>query len=128
MRKSLTKKQILRLKADIDRVFREGRKKKNSCFKVIAVRNGLQYSRFIVIPVRHYGNAVQRNLIRRQVREIMRTDMDSVPSGFDYAVIVFPGYTLEFCEKEKILISLIRKVSVRTAAETDNGENNESDA
>ena len=36
------------------------------------LENTLGFDRFIVIPARKYGNSVQRNRIRRQMKEIFR--------------------------------------------------------
>ena len=106
MRKSLTKKQILRLKTDIDRTFKAGKRYSLSCFKLFVAENGLPYSRMIVIPVRHYGNSVCRNRIRRQVREIWRTNQQKIKSGLDCVIIVHPGEELPYSSKEEILLSL----------------------
>ena len=111
MRKSLTKKQIIRLKADIDNVFKAGRKFSLSCFKLYVCDNDLPYSRIIVIPARHYGNSVQRNLIRRQVKEIWRTNQEKIKTGLDMVVIVYPGKALDYEEKEELLLKLFIKSS-----------------
>ena len=120
MRRSLTDKQIIRLKTDIDRVFKAGKRKSLSCFKVFSAANDFSYSRFIVIPVRHYGNSVRRNHIRRQVKEIWRLNQEKVPQGFDYAIIVYPDSALSFREKEELLLSLIDKCTpVHSGSQTE---------
>ncbi len=111
MRKSLTKKQIIRLKADIDNVFKAGKRFSLSCFKLYVCENDLSYSRLIVIPARHYGNSVQRNLIRRQVKEIWRTNQERIKKGLDMVVIVYPGKDLDYEEKEGTLLDLFMKSS-----------------
>jgi len=111
MRKSLTKKQIIRLKADIDNVFEAGKRFSLSCFKLYVSENNLTYSRLIVIPARHYGNSVQRNLIRRQVKEIWRTNQEKIKEGLDMVVVVYPGKALKYEEKESTLLELFRKSS-----------------
>lgn len=111
MRKSLTKKQIIRLKADIDNVFKAGKRFSLSCFKLYVCENDLSYSRLIVIPARHYGNSVQRNLIRRQVKEIWRTNQERIKEGLDMVVIVYPGKDLDYEEKEGTLLDLFMKSS-----------------
>lgn len=113
MRKSPTDNRIIKHKTDIDRIFKAGKRQSLSCFKVLAADNNLPYSRMIVIPVRHYGNSVQRNRIRRQVKEIWRTNLEKIPSGFDYAVVVYPEHEITYREKEELLLKLFASVPVR---------------
>ncbi|MBO4388839.1 MAG: ribonuclease P protein component [Spirochaetales bacterium] len=115
MRRSLTKSEIVRSSAEIDRLFRTGRRYNGSGLKLIAAPNGLDYSRLIVIPVRHFGNSVQRNLARRQYKELFRTNKDRIRSGFDLAFIVYKGQTASYGEKELILISLLSQAGLWTA-------------
>ncbi len=111
MRRSLTKNRIIRLKADIDNVFKAGKRYSLSCFKLFVASNDLAYSRIIVIPARHYGNSVQRNLIRRQIKEIWRTNQDKFAEGLDFAVIVYPMHdrTLSYEEKKAMILELFGK-------------------
>lgn len=37
------------------------------------------------------GNAVQRNRIKRRVRELWRTKLERIPAGCDYVLVVRPG-------------------------------------
>ena len=110
MRRSLTKKQIIRLKADIDNLFKAGKRYSLSCFKLYVAENDLSYSRIIVIPARHYGNSVVRNHIRRQIKEIFRTNMEMISEGRDFAVVIYPAKerNLSYEDREKVLIDLLR--------------------
>ena len=111
MRRSLTKNQIIRKKADIDNVMKAGKRQSLSCFKLSVAKNDLPYSRLIVIPVRHYGNSVQRNRIRRQIKEIWRTNQDKFQSGLDFAVIVYRtnDMSMTFEDKKTLILDLFRK-------------------
>lgn len=109
MRRSLSKSQILRLQTEIDKVFEAGKKYTLSCFKLLVAENNLSYSRFIVIPVKHYGNSIQRNYIRRQVREIWRLNQDKIKSGIDCVFIVYPNNDLTYQDKQNILLDLLKK-------------------
>lgn len=109
MRKNLTKKQIISLQTDIDNLFKAGKRYSLSCFKLFVTENHLDFSRLIVIPVKHYGNSVQRNLIRRQVKEIWRTNQDKIKNGIDCAIIVYPDEKSTFSQKENKLLMLLEK-------------------
>ena len=111
MKKSLTKNQIIRFKADIDNLFKAGKRYSLSCFKLYIAANNFGYSRMIVIPAKHYGNSVQRNLIRRQIKEIWRLNQDKIKSGLDMAIVVYPGKELAYEDKKNTLLNLFEKSS-----------------
>ncbi len=111
MKRNLTKERIIRKKTDIDAIFKAGKKYSFSCFKLLVKDNGLSYSRFMVIPVKHFGNSIERNKIRRQIKEIWRTHYEDVRPGVDCLVIVYntcSKLNLTYIEKEKSLLNLLK--------------------
>lgn len=115
MRKSLTKQEIVKKKPEIDAIFRKG--KKFSCFgvRLLVAPNSLSVNRIIVIPVRHYGNAVQRNRIRRQIKEIWRNEKPKFQAGFDFAFVVYPGKAVDYETQKKQLTQLFSQAKVYLA-------------
>ncbi|NLZ67421.1 MAG: ribonuclease P protein component [Spirochaetales bacterium] len=119
MSKNLTKPEIIRSKQDIDRIFKEGKKFSTLGMRLIVVANNLNFDRFIIIPAKHYGRAVDRNKIRRQVKEIWRNypqrllaSMQSqTTNGRDIAVIVYPGKVFDFSLLESTVTSLLDKIN-----------------
>ena len=107
MRKSLTKREIVKKKPEIDAIFKQG--KVYSCYgvRLRIARNGLPINRIIVIPVKHYGNAVQRNTIRRQIKEIWRNEKHSFNTGFDFAFVVYPRKAVSHEQQKKRIDSFI---------------------
>ncbi len=112
MKKSLTKNQIIRLKKDINKVFELGKSYSLSFLKYFISDNSLSYSRFIVIPVKHYGNSVERNYIRRQIKELWRINQDKIISGIDCVIIVYIHTNVSFNELENVFISLLKKSGI----------------
>jgi ribonuclease P protein component len=112
MRKSLSKREIIKKQSEINRAFKTGRKKSRHGLKLIVCPNELEFSRIIVIPVKHYGNAVQRNRIRRQLKEIWRCEKAQFVSGYDFAFLVYPGKTVEYSQQKKKLIDLCVEAGV----------------
>lgn len=53
--------------------------------------NGYLYSRVVFVTVRSYPGAVERNRARRVLRECWRLRKAEIRSGFDVAVVLFPG-------------------------------------
>lgn len=51
----------------------------------------------LAVPKR-VGGAVTRNLLKRRLRELWRSRVESIPAGYDYVLVVRPG-TAEAAEQ-----------------------------
>ena len=112
MRKSLTKLEIVKKKPEIDRIFTQGRKYYGHNIRLIVASNDQGRSRIVVIPVRHYGTSVQRNRVRRQIKEIWRLEKARFSSGFDFAFVVYPGKAVDHQRQKQQLIELFQQAGV----------------
>ncbi len=112
MRRSLSKQEIVRRKPEIDRIFKTGKNFSCRGLKLLVCPNQLELDRIIVIPVRNYGNSVQRNRIRRQIKEIWRIEKPRMVPGFDFAFVVYPGKVPDHDTQTKQLLSLCEKAGV----------------
>ena len=70
--------------------------------------NGLDYSRFAVCPVRKFGNAVERNRVKRVCRELFRLTKNRIKPGFDIVLVVYPGKNTYKAREEQFSF-LLRK-------------------
>jgi ribonuclease P protein component len=77
---------------DFDAVYRHGRSV-SSRFLVLYwfPQEDPGSPRFGFSVPRSVGEAVERNRVKRQLREIWRERLDRVPAGNDYVLIVRPG-------------------------------------
>ena len=77
---------------DFDAVYRHGRSV-SSRFLVLYwfPQEEAGSPRFGFSVPRSVGGAVERNKIKRQLREVWRARLDRVPAGNDYVLIVRPG-------------------------------------
>jgi ribonuclease P protein component len=70
----------LRAKADFDTAYAQGRRTGNSLFGVTTRRNGLDRPRLgLAVAVRVAGSSVERNRIRRIIRESFRVHQYEMP-------------------------------------------------
>ena len=118
MRRSLTKIEIIRKKQEIDRIFKQGKKYSSSEMRLIAINNTLGFDRIIVIPVKHFGRAVDRNRVRRRAKEIFRcyekrhtSENLLISESKDYVLVVYPGKVSDFSLLESRFIELLDRAN-----------------
>jgi len=56
--------------------------------RVAGMPNGLNHNRLGLAVSRRFGNAVQRNKIKRRLREAFRLTQHALPTGFDLVINV----------------------------------------
>ncbi|MGM0432352.1 MAG: ribonuclease P protein component [Spirochaetota bacterium] len=112
MRKSLTKQELLRRKSDISRIFSEGLSVSVRGMKLVYRENGLNWTRLLVIPARKYGNAVERNLLKRRIKEIYRTEKELLAKGYDIAFVIYPGTVYGFAKRKEQFLKLVEKAGL----------------
>lgn len=91
MRKSLTRHERLKKRADIVALFSEAGSFSCKGMRLLYRKNGLPHDRFFVTLTRKFGNAVQRNRAKRVLREIYRNTKHELATGFDIGVILYSG-------------------------------------
>ena len=101
-----SREERLRTKAEFDRVFREGRRRRGGCLTVCYAPNGLGHSRLGIALRRGWSSAVARNRAKRLVREAFRTHKHEWPRGLD--LVVVPLTNWEGPRVETIAAELVR--------------------
>jgi len=91
MRKTLTRSERLSRQSDLKTIFASGTRLSTSGAKIVYLNNNLSYSRFAITIVRKYGNAVERNRIKRFFRELYRLNKDKIYTGKDIILVLYPG-------------------------------------
>jgi len=84
---------------------------------VKSLKNDLDISRFaFVISTKIDKRATKRNLVKRRLREIVRSKLSKINIGYDILVIAQKGIVdLSYQDLEKELISLLRKLKLITS-------------
>ncbi len=76
---------------DFDNVFKNGRSGYDKILGIKAIVSQQANSRFgIVVSAKISKKAVERNKIKRQIREIIRARLDKIKSGYDIMIISLP--------------------------------------
>jgi ribonuclease P protein component len=81
----------LRETAAFERARRRGRTWGNALLVLNAVRGDLPQSRCGFAVSRRVGKAVERNRVKRRLREIVRRRLSAVPAGWDLVLSARPG-------------------------------------
>ncbi len=77
---------------------------------VHGVANGLDYPRLGLSVGRRVGNAVQRNRVKRMVREAFRLQQHDYAVGYDLVVVVRPHQTLKLADYQEFFGRAVRGV------------------
>lgn len=78
----------VRHQRDFDRAWREGRRARGSQLVVVAVENQLGITRLgLSVGKKIWRGAVQRNQVKRVMREGFRLSYDQLPTGVDLVLI-----------------------------------------
>ncbi|MBN1994565.1 MAG: ribonuclease P protein component [Anaerolineae bacterium] len=109
----MRRQQRLRRNSDFQQVRQNG-KFYASPFMVLAfLRNDLDYSRFGFVVSKRLGKAVQRNKIKRRMREAVRLRLTRIKSGFDLVFIARqPISQAGYAEIEQTLEYLLKKAGL----------------
>ena len=98
---------------EFKRLYSKGKSAASQCVVVYCRRNGKDGNRIGFTVSTKVGGAVQRNLIRRRLREIYRLNEEKLRSGYDIVIVArvrsrYVGYY----EMESSVLSLFRKLNI----------------
>ena len=78
--------------ADFKRIYRRGRRAKGTLFTAIVLENELGRARLgLSVAKRHWKRAVDRNRVRRLLREAFRLELANLPAGLDVVLVAHPA-------------------------------------
>jgi ribonuclease P protein component len=81
---------VLRRKADFDAIGRRGTVRTTRLLVLRSLRTDRPETRIGLSTPRTLGGAVQRNRVRRRLRELIRERLDAIGSGWDLLLIARP--------------------------------------
>jgi ribonuclease P protein component len=106
----------LRHNVDFQRVRRNGKFHASPLMVLAFLRNELDRSRFGFVVSKRLGKAVQRNRIKRRMREVIRLYMSQIKPGFDLVFIARQSLSqASYAEIEQLLEKLLKESDLLTS-------------
>ncbi len=106
----LRRTERLTRQADIDAVYKTGRRLHAKAFRIHVKPNNMAFSRFTVSVPKRVCNAVLRNRWKRLLRESFRLSKEKIGPGLDIvAVPTRPPEELLRPQVEFVLVELVKK-------------------
>lgn len=84
------KDYIIKKNYDISAIMAKHDSAANKYFIAYKTKNNTNHYRYAISIGKKYGNAVQRNRIKRQIRHIIQDLSGDIPANYDILIIVRP--------------------------------------
>jgi ribonuclease P protein component len=105
---SFKRKERIQKSTDFINIYNKGVKKESQHFKIAILSNNLKWRRLGLTVGRKIGKAVERNYVKRRLREYFRTHKTYLPESCDIVLTAKTGaYKLTYSE---ICIELNKKL------------------
>jgi ribonuclease P protein component len=94
-------------------IYKTGRRITGKYIIVFIKENNLDYNRFGIVTSKKIGNAVTRNRAKRQLREVIRKNMQMIRPGYNLVIIArFNMKEPIFDMIEKDFLRIMKKASL----------------
>lgn len=105
----LRREERLRRKRDFEIIAKEGIRKHTKNFLIIARKNDQGFSRLGAVASKKVGKAVERNRVKRLMREFFRRNKDKLPPSTDYVIVGKKGaQELQYAQVVDELSALVK--------------------
>jgi len=88
---SFKREEKIRKHSEYTVIYKKGAKKESHYFKIAVLPNNLRWRRFGLTVSKRIGNAVQRNYVKRRLREYCRLNKENLPESSDIVVTAKQG-------------------------------------
>jgi ribonuclease P protein component len=106
----------VRSRLDFAAVYEKGVRMSDGCLSLTGMPNDRPTSRLGLAVSKRYGNAVQRNRLKRQLREVFRQSRANLPAGLDLVVQPRTNTPVKLDVLRQSLVSLTRRAAKKLAA------------
>lgn len=110
----LPQKNRIKKQKDFEKIFKQGRAYKEKELFVKVLKREDSNLRFgFVVSKKVSNKAVQRNKVKRRMREIVRSLLPNIKKGYDVVLVALPGLEkYDFWELQEIILSVFQKAGI----------------
>jgi ribonuclease P protein component len=102
------------------RLYNKGKSTGSQFVVVYCLKNGSTHNRLGITVSKKVGGAVQRNRVRRRLRESYRINETQFSGGYDIVIVSkFKSRFSEYNELESSVLSLFKKLGILNADRTE---------
>lgn len=103
---------------EIQSVFNNKKSFGNKYFSIHYKKHDYPNFKFLISIGRKFGNAVSRNIIKRQIRSIIRDNKDNIKNNYSFVIVVKPNSNvLKYIEIKQIINKLLLKTNLKIEEE-----------
>lgn len=117
----------VRSRLDFAAAYERGVRMSDGCLSLTALPNDRPTSRLGLAISKRYGNAVQRNRLKRRLREVFRQSRAELPAGLDLVVQPRTNTPIKLDVLRQSLVSLTRRAAKKLAARPRDPQSDASD-
>jgi len=108
----MNKEKIIRKSEDYSNIISTGKKNKNNYFSIYYKES--ESTLYGITVPKKVGKAVIRNKLKRQVKNIIRTNENYIQSNYNYVIIIKePALKLDYEGLTKNILDLMKKVGTK---------------
>ncbi len=108
----------VRSRLDFAAVYERGLRIGDGCMALIALANEDSRTRLGLAVSKRCGNSVQRNRLKRRLREAFRLSRAELPTGLDLVIQPRANTPIQLAALRQSLISLTKRAAKKWAAQT----------
>lgn len=104
------KYEVVKKNTDFNDIINTGKCLKSCCYNIYYKDGESLYPKFGIAVSKKYGNAVERNKVKRQVRSLIDHHKKLFPKSNNYIIMIRKGVKkISYFEMEQDLVKLLQK-------------------